>query len=149
LIIVSSLVDAKGPRETYARILEALHLAGIYQSVPITKIVAKSPNDSESKRLIEDLKRTGEGSIHLARNANKNGAVTYSVVFTPYLGSGGAIPSNRFANEEDLSVFLEKRVGIHSYVVQQALAELNRKNSATIFNVQLTFRRAKKLNLAA
>jgi hypothetical protein len=149
LIVVTPLVDTRGPRETYARILEALSIAGVYQSIPIRKLFVKSPSDPVAQRLIEDLKRTSEGSIHIVSNTTKTGAVQYAVVFAPYVGSGGAIPSKHLMGNDELRVFLEKRLGIDPYVVDQALAELTQRRSATIFNVQLSLRRAKKLNLAA
>lgn len=149
LIVVTPLVDTRGPRETYARILEALSIAGVYQSIPIRKLFVKSPGDPVAQRLIEDLKRTSEGSIHIVSNTTKTGAVEYAVVFAPYVGSGGAIPSKHLMGSDELRVFLEKRLGIDPYVMDQALAELTQRRSATIFNVQLSLRRAKKLNLAA
>jgi hypothetical protein len=149
LIVVTPLVDTRGPRETYARILEALSIAGVYQSIPIRKLFVKSPSDPVAQRLIEDLKRTSEGSIHVVSNTTRTGAVQYAVVFAPYVGSGGAIPSKHLMGNAQLRVFLEKRLGIDPYMVDQALAELTQRRSATIFNVQLSLRRAKRLNLAA
>ena len=71
------------------------------------------------------------------------------MVFAPYVGSGGPIPSKLLVGDADLRVFLEKHVGIDPYVVDQTLTQLAQKRTATIFNVRLTLRRAKKLNLAA
>ena len=149
LIVVTPLVDTRGPRETYARILDALTAAGVYQSIPIRKLFVKSPGDPVAQKLIEELKRTSEGSIHIEKNVTINGLPQYSLVFAPYVGSGGAIPSRHLSGDRDLHVFLERQVGVHSYVADQALAELARSGSVTIPNVQLSLRRAKKLNLAA
>jgi hypothetical protein len=49
----------------------------------------------------------------------------------------------------ELRDFLQTRLGIDPYQVDHALAELIKRRSATIFNVQLSLERAKKLNLAA
>jgi len=149
LIVVTNLVDTRGPRETYARIIEALGLAGVYQAIPFGKIYAKSPADPVARKLIEELKRISKGSIHIIRSAPNNSTPHFNVVFAPYLGSGGAIPSKRLVGENDLRVFLEKRLSVIPYFVDQALAELADRNSATIFNVELNSRRAKRLNLAA
>lgn len=149
LIVVTSLVDTKGPRESYARILKALSVAGVYKSVPIRKLFVKSPDDPVARKLIEDLKQTSEGAIHIVRNTTKNGAPQYSLVYAPYVGSGGPIPSRSISGDADLRVFLEKRIGIHLYDVERALADLAQTDRATIFNVQLSLRRAKKLSLAA
>jgi hypothetical protein len=149
LIVVTPWVDSKGPRETYARIFAALSNADVYQSVPVRKLLVKSPEDPAAKNLVEDLKKINEGAIHVVCNSHPNGQARYSVVFTPYLGSGGAIPAKHLLGDGELRNFLEKRVGVHGYVVDRAIVDLGQSNSSTIFNVQLTSRRAKQLNLAA
>lgn len=156
LIIVTPWVDTRGPRETYARIFGALSLAGVPASVRVREIFVKSPRDPVAKKLIEELKRTTEGSVHITRDvskqdASKNGAAKskYSLVFAPYFGRGGAIPSKRLDGEPELRVFLEKSLGVISYIVDQALAELAQRHQATIFNVPMNLRRAKRLKLAA
>jgi hypothetical protein len=148
LVVVSSLVDSKGPRESYARILEALSVAGIYQAMPITDIVVLSPEDSSAQDLVRQLKLSAEGSIHLSKR-NGPDMPRYSAVFTPYLGSGGAIPSVTLGSDKDLREFLQKRLGVLPEIVNETLGELRQRSSATIPRVRLTFRRAKKLNLAA
>jgi len=149
LIVVTPLVDSRGPRETYARVLKALTVAGVYQSIPIRKLFVKSPDDPVAQKVIKELKETSEGSIHIVRDATRNGALQYTMVFAPYVGSGGPIPSKRFSGNDDLREFLEKRLSIDRYHIDQALSELIQKQSTTIVNVQLSLRRAKKLNLAA
>jgi hypothetical protein len=149
LVVVTPLVDTLGPRATYARILEALSLAGLYQSMPIRKLLVKSPGDPASMKLIAELKRSSYGAIYIVRDANKSGGPQYILVFAPYVGSGRAIPSKRLAGNSDLRHFLEKRIGIRPFAVDQALAELAKTGSTTIFNVQLSQRRLKKLDLAA
>ena len=149
LIVVTSLVDTRGVRETYARIFRALSVAGVYKSVPIRRLYVKSPGDPVARKLIEELRLTNEGSIHIVRSTTTNGSSRYSVVFAPYVGSGGPIPFKGVRNDTELRDFLEKRLGIESYAVDRALAELAKKHHATIFNVELSLRRAKKLNLAA
>jgi hypothetical protein len=149
LVVVTSLHDTKGPREAYARIIEALSSAGVYQSIPIRKLFVKSPEDPFAQELVRQLKLTTEGTIHIVRNAPGVSHPQYSVVFAPYLGTGGAIPSVRLQDDEELRSFLEKRLEIPPYVVSQALTELAQKGNASIFNVQLNLRRARRLNLAA
>jgi DNA-binding Lrp family transcriptional regulator len=149
LVVVSSLHDTKGPREAYARIIEALSRAGVYQSIPIRKLFVKSPDDPFAQELVRELKLTTEGTIHVIRNTPGVNSPRYSIVFAPYIGSGGAIPSVRLQDDEELRSFLGKRLGISPYEVNQALNQLIQKGSASIFNVQLNLRKAKKLNLAA
>jgi len=149
LVIVTALYDAKGPRETYARITEALSTAGEYQRTPIRKLFVKSPEDPFAQELVRQLKLTTEGTIHIVRNAPGSGHPQYSVVFAPYLGTGGAIPSVPLQDDEELRSFLEKRLQIPPYAVSQALSELVQKGNASIFNVQLNLRQARRLRLAA
>ena len=149
LVVVTSLHDTKGPREAYARIIEALSSAGVYQSIPIRKLFVKSPEDPFAQELVRQLKLTTEGTIHVVRNTPGVGHPEYSVVFAPYLGTGGAIPSVRLQDDNKLRLFLEKRLGILRYDVDQAVSQLIQKGNASIFNVQLNLRRARKLNLAA
>lgn len=148
LVVVTPLYDSKGPRETYARILAALHLAGAYQTVPIKEIVVLSPQDPLAQELARQLKHITEGTLHLTR-MSKNGHFEYSVVFTPYFGTGSAIPSVRFIDEQELRSFLQKRIGVTPHVADGAFNRLHQIGRASIFNVQLTLRKAKKLNLAA
>jgi hypothetical protein len=70
------------------------------------------------------------------------------VIFAPFTGPGGAVPSRRFAGLNHLQAFLEDEVGISRSSVDEAVDELKRKGSASIFHVQLTRREAKKLGLA-
>ena len=149
LVVVSSLHDTKGPREAYARIIEALSRAGVYQNIPIRKLFVKSPHDPFAQELVRQLKPMTEGTIHVIRNKPGVNSQQYSVVFAPYLGTGGAIPSVRLHDDEELRSFLEKRLGISPYEVSQALNQLIQKGSASIFNVQLNLRKVRKLNLAA
>jgi len=151
LIVVTPLYDTKGPREAYARINKALSLAPVYQSipVPIRRLFVKSPEDPFAQELIRQLKLTTEGTIHILKHSSKNGRVQYSPVFAPYLGKGGPIPSATFEGEAELRSFLEKRVGILPYAVDQAVSHLQQRGRASIFNVQLNLRQARKLKLAA
>jgi hypothetical protein len=148
LVVVTPLYDTKGPRETYTRILAALHLAEIYQTIPIKEIVVLSPEDPLAQELTRQLKHITEGTLHLNR-MSKNGRAEYSIVLTPYSGRGGAIPSVRFRDEQELRVFLEKRLAVLPYVVDQAFDRLRQSGRALISNVRLNLRKAKKLNLAA
>jgi hypothetical protein len=149
LIVVSRWVDTRGPREVYSRMLEALSDAGAYQSIPIRRLGVKSPADPVAQQLIDELKRISEGAIHIVRNRTRNATSQYTLVFAPYIGSGGPIPSKTVMGNDELRAFLEKQLGIRQYIVDRALTELEQTDSATVFNVPLSLRRARKLNLAA
>ncbi len=148
LVVVTSLHDTKGPRAAYARIFEALSADRIYRNIPVRELFVIGPEDPLAQELMRQLKSITEGTIHISRILG-NGRAQYSAVFAPYLGKGGAIPSARFKDETELRLFLEKRVEIPPYEVDQALAQLSQRGSASIFNVPLNLRRARKLNLAA
>lgn len=148
LVIVTSLHEAKGPREAYARIFAALSADQAYRSIPVRDLFVIGPEDPLARELTQQLKLFEEGTIRISK-ISENGSTQYAAVFAPYLGKDKAIPSVRLNNEAEVRSFLEKRVGIEPYAVNQALDQLAQKGSATIFNVQLNLRRAKKLNLAA
>jgi hypothetical protein len=146
LVVATPWYDSKGPRQTYARIIDALSQAGIYQDVPMRRLFVKSPEDPFVKALERELKFPREGSIHIT--AYKTQPRGYSVIFAPYTGPGGAVPSKHITSDDDLRDFLEKHLGIRTTVVTDALSELRRKGSTSIPNTQLTARKAKRLGLA-
>lgn len=149
LTVVSSLVDTKGPREAYSQILGALRELKVDEYVPILQLFVKSPDDPDSKELVRQLRLVNEGSIHILKNPPALHQSKYAVVFAPYLGSGGAIPSVPLADDGALRTFLERRLGISSHEVNHAISQLSRKSNASIFNVRLNLRQAKRLKLAA
>ena len=148
LIIATPWYDARGPREANSRVIKALQDAGIYQDVPILRLSVRSPGDAVVKAIEQELKDRKQGTIHIVDLGGPNGRKEYSVIFAPYTGKGGAVPSKRLSGLEQLREFLEKRLHIWRSSVDEALAELDRKGNASISQVQLTTREAKKLGLA-
>ena len=148
LIIATPWYDARGPHEANSRVIKALQDAGIYQDVPILRLSVRSPGDPLVKALEKELKDRKEGVIHIVVGTKPNGHKEYSVIFAPFIGRGGAVPSKRLFGLEQLRKFLEKRLHIWCSSVDEALAELDRKGNASISQVQLTPRQAKKLGLA-
>lgn len=149
LVIVTSLYDTKGPLKTYSRIRDAFSSAGVSMRVPIMRLYAKSPEDPDAQELIRNLKSNSEGTIHIVKKLPGRRGPRYSLIFAPYVGTGGAIPSVGLTDDEELRSFLEKRLGIDSYEINRAQSLLSEKGSASIFDVELNLRQAKKLNLAA
>jgi hypothetical protein len=150
LIIATPLHDDKGPLEAYSRVIKALQSAAIYEDVPIRRVSVLSPNDSLVKTLEHDIKVRTEGAIHIIghdQDRPKPDKV-YSVIFAPFTGPGGAVPARHITGIGELGKFLKERLHIRETSVEEALAELARKGSTSIFNVQLTNREAKKLGLA-
>ncbi len=148
LIIATPWYDGRGPRVANSRVIKALQDAGIYQDVPILRLSVRSPGDPLVKALEQELKDRREGVIHIVGGTRPNGSKEYSVIFAPFTGKGGAVPAKRLPGLKELREFLDKRVHIRPTSVDEALAELARKGSTSIFQVQLTTREAKKLGLA-
>jgi len=100
------------------------------------------------RALERDLKDRTEGSIHIRSDRKSHSAHHYSVIFAPYTGRGGAVPSRHFQALDRLRSFLEDDLYISRSSVDEALSELERKGSSSILNVQLTRKELKKLALA-
>jgi hypothetical protein len=144
LVIATRLYDDKGPQEAYSRVIKALAV-GIYEEIPIRRVFLKSPSDPSVKALEAEVKLKTEGEIYIFVASAER--YSYSVIFAPFSGPGGAIPSRRFDELNLLQTFLEDEVGVSRSFVADAIDELKRKGSASIFHVQLTRRKAKKLGL--
>ena len=147
LIIGTPWYDSKGPREAYGRVIKALQDAGIYEDVPIGRVTPRSPDDPVVRSLEREVNLGTEGAIHLLANETASGDQSYRVIFAPFAGPGGAVPSRHFRGVDRLREFLENTLYISRSSVDEALSELRRKGSASIFNVQLTRKELKKLGL--
>ena len=150
LVLATPWHDTKGPLEAYSRVIAVLQSAGIYEDVPIRRVSVLSPNDSLVKTLEQDVRYRTEGAIHIiSHDQNEpNHEKVYSVIFAPFTGPGGAVPARRITGLRELRKFLEERLHIGKTSVDEALAELARKGSTSLFNVQLTNREARRLGLA-
>jgi len=149
LIIATPWYDSKGPREAYTRFFSALQEAGIYSEVPLLRISLKSPQDPVVKELEGELRSEIEGVIHIVEHSRAGqNRQSYSVVFAPFSGPGGAMPSRIVSGLEELRELLEQRLHIGKSSVDEALVELQHKHNASILHVVLTKRQAKALGLA-
>lgn len=148
IFVGTPLYDTKGPAEANSRVIKALQDMGIYKHVPIRRVFVKSPNDPTIRTLESEVKSKTEGALHIVALNPHHGAQTYSVIFAPFSGPGGAVPSIRFESADQLRAFLENEVGIALSSVEEAFTEIRRKGNASIFHVQLTRREAKRLGLA-
>lgn len=144
LVVATPWYDSKGPREANRLIINAFIQAGVCEHVPMRRFFVKSPNDPTVKTMERELKFLTEGSIHILKHA----PLKYSVIFTPYTGPGGAVPSVQPRDDAELRDFLQNRIGISAYSVDGALSQLATKGHASIPNVQLSSKRAKRLGLA-
>ena len=148
LIVATPLYDQVGPHNANARVVTALQDEGVYQEIPVRRIFVKSPEDTVVKALLREARVLTEGNIHIVNYSRASHDPYYSMTFMPFAGPGGAIPPKYFVSSEDLRTFLEGRVHVHRSAVDEALAELKRKGSSSISNVQLTMREVRKLGLA-
>lgn len=142
LVIATPWYDSKGPRETYRAVIDAFESAGIYQNVPMRRVFVVSPTDPA----VQDIDR--EGFLHLIRHESRDDKhATYSLIFAPITGAGGAVPSRSFAELRVLRSFLADRLRLGQGSVQDAVSEMDAKGSSSIFPVYLTSREIKKLGL--
>lgn len=150
LVIATPLFDTVGPRAANARVLQALTDAGIYSAIPTRKLFVLSPNNPTVKALEREAKVKTEGSIHIMREPRNHPTMgeQYSLIFAPYVGSGGALPAKRIFGSNELRRFLNGRVGVWADITERVVHELDSKQNASIPNVQLTHREAKRLGLA-
>jgi hypothetical protein len=143
LIVVTRLHDQDGPNAAYRQILDALSKAGWYNSFPIRRLFVKSPQDPVAQALVQELKHNVEGSVHINRRLNE----PYTVVFAPYLGTGGAIPSIERSSERDLRDFLAKKLDIPPYKIDSALRRLEDNGNTTILEVRQPMKKLRHLGL--
>lgn len=148
LVIATPWYDSKGPLSTWSALLDALQQAGVYEQVPTRRVFVKSPDDPLVKMLEQEARQERQGFLHLVRH----GAATkgqYSVIFAPITGGAGPVPAKHLSNEAELGSFLTGRLGLRKTSVEDALVEVRRKGSSSIFPVHLSVRELKKAGLAA
>jgi hypothetical protein len=150
IFVGTPLYDTKGPAVAVSRVIKALQDMGIYKEFPIRRVFVKSPHDPSIQALEAEVRQTTEGAIHVlalhSDSGDRDGP--YSVIFSPFTGPGGAVPSRRFAHSDQLRTFLEEEIGVPRSRVDDAMSEIRQKGSSSIFHVQLTRREAKRLGLA-
>lgn len=147
IFVATPLYDSKGPAEAVSRVIKALQHRGVYEDVPIRRVFVKSPHDPFIKALEAEVKVTTEGVIHVVA-LSSSPKEQYSVIFSPFSGPGGAVPSRRFTNLDQLRGFLQDELGVSRSSVDEAVRETQQKGSAAILHVQLTRREAKRFGLA-
>src|SRR5438552_14939419 len=102
---------------------------------------------SAARRATFSAPRRRKGLLGYDQNKPNHKKIS-SVIFAPFTEPGGAVPAQHFTGLGELRKFLEELLHIRKTSVGEALAELVRKGTTSIFNVQLTNREAKKLKLA-
>ncbi len=92
-------------------------------------------------------KLPGEGPVHIVRTGSE-GRWHFSVTWTPYDFSGGALPARPFEEEAALQSFLRKELDIEDDDVRKAMNDLASFGRASIRKVQLRPKKARQLGLA-
>jgi hypothetical protein len=171
-IIATPLVDSKGPLAAYDQVNRALQRAGVLADVPQQMIFLMSPSDPELRALEKQSRAMSQeafrvvnasiagrfvedaylyaGSIHIVQLENSRGIIPnkYSVIYAPYSGSGGAVPSVKLESVESVREFLTSKLHIDRFAADVALKELSAKHSASIPNVHLRTQELRRLGLA-
>ncbi|MGA8761736.1 MAG: hypothetical protein WB562_02515 [Candidatus Sulfotelmatobacter sp.] len=170
-MVATPLVDTKGPLAAYGEVNKALQREGIFDDIPLRRIFLRSPNDRVLKSLERESRAVPQeafrvvneqiagnfvedahvysGSIDIMQSEPRGGAEQqYLVIYTPYSGPGGAVPTVRVQGREQLREFLERRIGIRREVVDNTLRELVEKGDGVIPNVQLKRSELRRLDLA-
>jgi len=149
LVIATPWYDTRGPREANDRVLAALSTAGIYQSVPIRRLLVLSPHDPIVRALERDVQTKTEGELLVIRDDQNHPTMGrhYSVIFTPFASSHGAVPVRKIMGVEQLRQFLGTQLRVWPTLVDEAIKELDRRASASL-HVQLTHKEARRLGLA-
>jgi hypothetical protein len=150
LVIATPIFDSLGPHAANERVLQALTNAGIYSAIPTRKLFVLSPNHPTVKALEREVKLKTEGSIHIMRERRNHPTMgeQYSLIFAPYMGSGGAVPSKRVFGANELRRFLNAQVHVWPSITEDAIHRLETMSNTSIPHVQLTHREAKRLGLA-
>jgi len=170
-IIATPLVDSRGPLAAYDQVNRALQRAGVLADVPRQMIFLMSPNDPELRVLEKQSKAMPQeafrvvnasiagrfvedaylytGSIHIVQLENSRGIVPrkYSVIYAPYSGPGGAVPSLEFEGIESVREFLTSKLHIDRFAADVTLKELSERRSVSIPNVQLKTQELRRLGL--
>jgi hypothetical protein len=148
LVIATPWYDSRGPRVSYDRVFRAMQEAGIYEEAPIRRIFLRSPNDPLVRALERDVKQRTEGAVHILADRRTAHQKNFAVIFAPFVGPGGSVPARHLTGIDNLRAFLEDELYISHSSVDEALRDIERKGSASIFNVQLTRKELRKLSLA-
>src|SRR5436853_2641093 len=102
LVIATPWYDTRGPREAFAKVVSALQKDGIYSAIPIRRVFVKSPDDPLVQTIEQETKIKTEGVVHIADYGRRDNGNVYSLVFSPFTGPGGAVPSVRISGPERL-----------------------------------------------
>ena len=169
LVLSTPLVDQKGPRDSYLQILNTIKKAGILEDLPLRRMATLSPRDPLLKNMRSAFGLPGPtgfrqgarignyvfdeayiygGSIHIVRDTPQRGQEpNFRVIFSPYSGPGGAVPSREFYGEALLSEFLRDELHIDPFLIGKILSELRIHGATSVPNVRVGTSELRRLRL--
>jgi hypothetical protein len=164
--IGTPLVDSRGPKGAYERVLRTLHDAGMDPQLPWRRIFLRSPKDPVLRSL-ERQTEIPEGSINIREieTIPKGAPSAYYVIYDPYSGETFRVLNepvgDRFVEDayvygkmwiapgvDDLRELLLKLFRLNHNVVESAIEELSERKTASIPDVQLRPRDLRRLRPA-
>jgi hypothetical protein len=165
-LIATPLVDSRGPKAAYERVLRTLHDAGMDSQLPWRRIFLRSPKDPVLRSL-EKQTEIPDGSIIITEfeTIPRGGPRTYYVTYDPYPGETfralNEPVGDRFVEDayvygktwiaaglDDLRTLLSKLLHLSHDIVESAIQEVSAKKSASIPRVRLQPRDLKRLRPA-
>jgi len=138
MIIATPWFDSKGPRASYTALVDAVTRAGIYERVPIRRIVLKSPTDPIVDAIKREAKEQNQEALHILKHGDE-----YTLLHA-------AITSARwrhFSNLDELEQFLSQNLRLGPRAIEDVLDKVKRIGSGSISPVTLSTREAKGLGL--
>ena len=164
LFIATPLVDSKGPKSAYERVLRILSDAGMDPELPWRRIFLRSPNDPVLKSLEKQTSESGPIEIIESENLPRGNQSAYYVTYAPDPSGTfrvlNAAVGDRFIEEaymygttwlvtglDHLKALLSK-FHVNQDVQESAIKELSARGRALIPNVRLRVRDFKRLRPA-
>jgi hypothetical protein len=147
LVIATPWYDSKGPLTSYSAVVNALQKAGVYEEIPMRRVFLKSPSDPLVKAMEQEAKEKSGGFLHLLRHTGPQKHESYSVLFMPHAGGGGAVPARHFSGKEETEAFLLNRLRLRRSSVEEGFEEVEQQGSSVI-PVRLTMRQLRTSGLA-
>lgn len=164
LFIATPLVDSKGSKSAYEKVLRILHDSGIGPELPWRRIFLRSPKDPVLKTLEDRTSYSGPIDIEESENLPKGAPSAYYVTYAPH--PGGTFRTlnvgvgDRFV--EDAYVYgttwlvtgldhlkeLLSKLRVSRAAVQSAIVDLAAHKRASIPNVQMSVRDFRRLRPA-
>jgi hypothetical protein len=163
LFIATPLVDSRGQKSAYEKVLRTLRNEGIDADLPWRRIFLRSPKDPVLRSLARQNKNSPNENVRVVNAAigdrfiedaffytgsldvDETAPHEYRVMYTPIPG-GGAVPWRPVHGADDLRRLLAV-IRVPRYLIDETLSQLDRRGSATIPNLSLSSSELKRMGL--